>query len=258
MTGASKTPPRVTSDPGPRSIAKLSDRVRHRGDKSPPDASPAQRRRRDPLLQRGGGGRGRRRGSGARRCRRRRSSSSTTTRPTAPATIARGLGVRVVDGPRAGQGVRRPGDLRGAGRPRRRRPGRRRRHLSGRARRGRCSAPVLDGRADMAVGARRPVAEPGAMTPVRGLGNVLIRAAFRVLIGPGNGDLLSGYRVFGAAVPPGRHAPLDRLRDRDRAGRARRWRGGCGWSRSPCRTTRGSPGRPASSGRSATAGGSWR
>ncbi|MCA1685633.1 MAG: glycosyltransferase, partial [Planctomycetia bacterium] len=57
--------------------------------------------------------------------------------------------------------------------------------------------PVLAGEADMAVGARRPVAEAGAMTPVRGLGNVLIGAAFRVLIGPGTGDLLSGYRVFG-------------------------------------------------------------
>ena len=57
--------------------------------------------------------------------------------------------------------------------------------------------PVLAGEADMAVGARRPVAEPGAMTAVRGLGNVLIRLAFRVLIGPGAGDLLSGYRVFG-------------------------------------------------------------
>lgn len=57
---------------------------------------------------------------------------------------------------------------------------------------------VLDGKADMAVGARRPVDAPGAMTPVRGVGNVLIRAAFRVLIGPGTGDLLSGYRVFSA------------------------------------------------------------
>ena len=35
------------------------------------------------------------------------------------------------------------------------------------------------------------------MTPVRGLRNLLIRAAFRVLIGPGGGDLLSGYRAFG-------------------------------------------------------------
>ena len=34
------------------------------------------------------------------------------------------------------------------------------------------------------------------MTPLRGFGNVLIRAAFRVLIGDGPGDLLSGYRVF--------------------------------------------------------------
>jgi glycosyltransferase involved in cell wall biosynthesis len=59
--------------------------------------------------------------------------------------------------------------------------------------------PVLAGEADMTVGARRPVAEAGAMTPVRGLGNVLIRAAFRACIGPGTGDLLSGYRVFGPA-----------------------------------------------------------
>src|SRR5262249_30212897 len=57
--------------------------------------------------------------------------------------------------------------------------------------------PVLDGVADMTVGARRPVAEAGAMSPVRGLGNILIRAAFRALIGPGTGDLLSVCRVFG-------------------------------------------------------------
>lgn len=56
--------------------------------------------------------------------------------------------------------------------------------------------PVLRGEADMAVGARRPVAAPGAMSPLRGLGNVLIPAAFLVLIGPGNSDLLSGYRAF--------------------------------------------------------------
>ena len=36
------------------------------------------------------------------------------------------------------------------------------------------------------------------MSPVRGLGNILIRGAFRVLIGSGTGDLLSGYRVFGS------------------------------------------------------------
>jgi glycosyltransferase involved in cell wall biosynthesis len=57
--------------------------------------------------------------------------------------------------------------------------------------------PVLADRADMTVGARRPGAEAGAMTPVRGLGNLLIRAAFWLLIGPGAGDLLSGYRVVG-------------------------------------------------------------
>lgn len=57
--------------------------------------------------------------------------------------------------------------------------------------------PVLEGRVDMAVGARRPVAGEGAMTPVRRLGNLLIPAAFRLFIGRGTGDLLSGYRVFG-------------------------------------------------------------
>lgn len=57
--------------------------------------------------------------------------------------------------------------------------------------------PVRAALADMVVGSRQPVAEAGAMTPVRGLGNLLIRGAFRVLIGPGGGDMLSGYRVFG-------------------------------------------------------------
>ena len=57
-------------------------------------------------------------------------------------------------------------------------------------------APVRDGAADMSVGARRPTAGAGAMTLTRGLGNMLIRAAFRLLIGPGTTDLLSGYRAF--------------------------------------------------------------
>lgn len=57
--------------------------------------------------------------------------------------------------------------------------------------------PVVRGEADMAVGARRPAAGAGAMSPVRGLGNLLIRAAFFAMIGRGPGDLLSGYRVFG-------------------------------------------------------------
>jgi glycosyltransferase involved in cell wall biosynthesis len=56
---------------------------------------------------------------------------------------------------------------------------------------------VLSGEAEMSVGARRPVDEPGSMTMVRGIGNRIIRLAFRVLIGPGAGDMLSGYRVFG-------------------------------------------------------------
>ena len=34
------------------------------------------------------------------------------------------------------------------------------------------------------------------MSLTRGLGNLLIRTAFRILIGPGNTDLLSGYRAF--------------------------------------------------------------
>ncbi len=57
--------------------------------------------------------------------------------------------------------------------------------------------PVLAGLADMSVGNRKPVAELGAMSPIRGIGNVLIGAAFAILIGPGTRDLLSGYRVFG-------------------------------------------------------------
>ncbi len=59
-------------------------------------------------------------------------------------------------------------------------------------------APILDGSADMTIGARRPVAQAGAMSPVRGFGNVIIRSAFFVLIGRGPGDLLSGYRAFSA------------------------------------------------------------
>ena len=57
--------------------------------------------------------------------------------------------------------------------------------------------PILSGNADMTVGARQPVDGVKAMAPVRWFGNVLINASFRVLIGPGNRDLLSGYRVFG-------------------------------------------------------------
>jgi hypothetical protein len=35
------------------------------------------------------------------------------------------------------------------------------------------------------------------MSPIRGVGNILIGATFAALIGPGTRDLLSGYRVFG-------------------------------------------------------------
>jgi glycosyltransferase involved in cell wall biosynthesis len=56
--------------------------------------------------------------------------------------------------------------------------------------------PVIENAADMAVGARRPTPGAGAMTLTRSLGNLLIRTAFRLLIGWGNHDLLSGYRAF--------------------------------------------------------------
>ena len=58
--------------------------------------------------------------------------------------------------------------------------------------------PVVSGEVDLSVGIRRPVDEPGAMSPIRGFGNLIIGLAFRVLIGPGTTDLLSGYRVFGS------------------------------------------------------------
>jgi hypothetical protein len=53
----------------------------------------------------------------------------------------------------------------------------------------------------MAVGARKPVSDAGtsAMHPVRFFGNALIQSTFRLLIGRGPGDLLSGYRAFGPA-----------------------------------------------------------
>ncbi len=56
--------------------------------------------------------------------------------------------------------------------------------------------PILTGEADMVVAARRPTDQPNAMRPIRGLGNLLIRFAFFVLIGRPPGDLLSGYRAF--------------------------------------------------------------
>lgn len=57
--------------------------------------------------------------------------------------------------------------------------------------------PVLAGQADMVVGARVPDASLGAMSPVRKVGNLLLRMAFWLFMGISGGDLLSGYRVFG-------------------------------------------------------------
>lgn len=56
--------------------------------------------------------------------------------------------------------------------------------------------PLLANAADMAVGARRSVPGTNAMSMTRGIGNLLFRLAFRILIGPGTTDLLSGYRAF--------------------------------------------------------------
>jgi glycosyltransferase involved in cell wall biosynthesis len=57
-------------------------------------------------------------------------------------------------------------------------------------------APVLAGAADMVVGRREPAPGAAAMSLTRGLGNRLIRAAFWLLVGSANYDLLSGYRAF--------------------------------------------------------------
>ena len=153
--------------------------------------------------------------------------------------IARALGVRVVAVPEQGKGHAVRAIFADAGRPRRGGPGRRRRHLPGRGGRP-LLAPILDGTADMTVGARRPVAEAGAMSPVRGLGNVLIRSAFRLLIGPGPGDLLSGYRVFGRRFREAVASARAGSRSRP-SWPARPSRAGCGSSRSPSPTARGSP-----------------
>ena len=34
------------------------------------------------------------------------------------------------------------------------------------------------------------------MSPIRGIGNLIVRTCFRILIGRGTTDLLSGYRTF--------------------------------------------------------------
>lgn len=56
--------------------------------------------------------------------------------------------------------------------------------------------PIVEGKAETTVGARRPEPGAGAMSPVRAIGNLIIRSAFRLFIGKPSGDLLSGYRAF--------------------------------------------------------------
>ena len=79
-------------------------------------------------------------------------------------------------------------------------------------------APVLDGTVDMVVGARQPELGAGAMSPVRGLGNLLIRYGLPPLDRQGNRRSALGLSGLLAAVPPHRVVTIGRLRDRDRAG----------------------------------------
>ena len=83
--------------------------------------------------------------------------------------------------------------------------------------------PLLVDAADMAVGARRPVPGTGAMSPVRGFGNLLIRVGFSDLDRTGHHGFAFRLSHVQSAVSRGRSASLERLRDRDRA----RQRGGC-------------------------------
>ena len=159
---------------------------------------------------------------------------------------------------RAGQGIRRARSVCAAGRPGRRRslwtatgPTPPRPH--------RCwSLPVLDEAADMVVGARQPEAGAGAMSPVRGLGNLLIRSAFRALDRQGNRRSALGLPGLLPEVSADRIAALRGLRDRDRAGHRGRDSGSCQHSRFPSLTVRASPARSASCAPSGTAGESSR
>ena len=171
--------------------------------------------------------------------------------------IARGLGVRVVDGARTGEGPRGASGLRDAELTMTSIVlDRRRRHLSGRGRAAPDRAGARRHRPTWPSAPRQPTPGAGAMTLIRGMGNRLIRAAFRLLIGPGNTDLLSGYRAFSRRF----RAEVE-LRssgfeiETELAGEA--VARGLRVVEIPSRTTRGSPGPRASCGRSATAGGSW-
>ena len=80
---------------------------------------------------------------------------------------------------------------------------------------------------------RQPAPGAGAMTLIRGLGNMLIRAAFWLLIGPGTTDLLSGYRTFNLRFRKTVQLRSAGLRDRDGVGQrgGREEAQGCGDSR---------------------------
>ena len=91
------------------------------------------------------------------------------------------------------------------------------------------------------------------MSLTRGFGNLLIRAAFRILIGAGTTDLLSGYRTFNRRFR--RRFSFARGGSRSRPSLpARRLHAGFASSRSRFPITRGSPVRRASCGHFVMAG----
>ncbi|MHC4983538.1 MAG: glycosyltransferase [Planctomycetota bacterium] len=59
-------------------------------------------------------------------------------------------------------------------------------------------APIMSGRADMAVGARRAEGGKGTFPPLHVAGNNLVRWLINRIFGAGLTDILSGYRAFNA------------------------------------------------------------
>jgi glycosyltransferase involved in cell wall biosynthesis len=60
--------------------------------------------------------------------------------------------------------------------------------------------PVLDGKVDMAVGARLQIHEDGAFRPLHEVGNHLFCWLVNLIFGASLKDVLSGYRAFNGAV----------------------------------------------------------
>ena len=193
---------------------------------------------------------------GGRHCPRPRSSSSTTTRPTAPApspgasasaslrcaTQGKGHAVRAIFEDLADRDVVILVDGDGTY------PAEEARALIG---------PILRGEAHMTVGARRPVDIPGAMTPVRGLGNFPDHRRVSPADRAGRpatssrdiaGSAATSSKRSTPAPPASRSRPRSPGRPSPAASRP---------SRFPSSTGPESPEPPRSSAHSATAGGSW-